>query len=235
MELFSFRRLVEYFPLILAKLPLTLAIAGVSMTLGLILGTIAAVIRINKIPVLNQIVLTAVSFLRGAPIIVQLFVVYYGIPVLLGRLGINANRWDKFIFVNITYALNISAFLSEIIRSSIKSIDSGQWEAAFSVGLSSGQAFRRIIAPQALLTALPSFSVTILMLIKNTSLGFTIGLVDMVGTVRSIGVRTHHTFEGYIGAAFIFVAISLVLNRLFRLVESRIAAKIRPDGGVHGS
>jgi L-cystine transport system permease protein len=222
--------MLESFPLILSRLPVTLSIVVIATGLGLILGTVAAVIRINKIPVLNRIVLAGISFLRGTPIIVQLFVVYFGLPVLLKLAGINAARWSKLIFVNITYSLNISAFLSEIIRGALNGVDPGQREAALSVGLTGWQTFRRIIAPQSLLIALPSFSVSILNLLQNTSLGFTIGIVDMVGQVRAIGTRTYHVIEAYVDAAIIFVVLSFILNYLFSLVEKRLRAKIMKTG-----
>ncbi|MDR0998438.1 MAG: amino acid ABC transporter permease [Treponema sp.] len=227
---FSVERMLESFPLILSRLPVTLSIVVIATGLGLILGTVAAVIRINKIPVLNRIVLAGISFLRGTPIIVQLFVVYFGLPVLLKLAGINAARWSKLIFVNITYSLNISAFLSEIIRGALNGVDPGQREAALSVGLTGWQTFRRIIAPQSLLIALPSFSVSILNLLQNTSLGFTIGIVDMVGQVRAIGTRTYHVIEAYVDAAIIFVVLSFILNYLFSLVEKRLRAKIMKTG-----
>jgi L-cystine transport system permease protein len=203
----------------------------IATSIGIVLGAVNAAIRINKIPVLNQLTVAAISFLRGTPIIVQLFLVYVGVPVLLQRIGINATRWSKFIFINITYALNTSAFLSEIIRGSLASVDPGQREAALSVGLTGWQAFRRIVVPQALLIALPSFSVSILSLLQNTSLGFTIGFVDMVGQVRAIGNRTYHIFEGYVDAAIIFVIISIILNRVFGIIEKQLKSKImRTDG-----
>jgi L-cystine transport system permease protein len=231
-DFLSLRRFVEYFPAIFAKFPVTLAIVAVSLGGGLFLGVLMAVIRINKVPVLDSAVWFFVSFLRGTPIIVQLFIVYYGAPFLLKMIGINAARWSKFIFVNITYAFNTSAFLSEIIRSAINGVDAGQREAALSCGLSPWQSFYRIIAPQALLIALPSFSTMLLGLIQNTSLGFSIGLVDVVGEVRAIGVRTYHYLEGYMGAALIFVVFSLIIGRFFGIVEKRLRYKLRaPAGG----
>jgi L-cystine transport system permease protein len=230
-EFFSFGRMVEFMPIIFSRLPVTLSIVVIATVVGIGLGAINATIRINKIPVLNQLAVLAISFLRGTPIIVQLFVVYFGVPVLLRYIGINATRWNKFIFVNITYALNTSAFLSEIIRGSLAGVDPGQREAALSVGLTPWQTFHRIVAPQALLIALPSFSVSILTLLQNTSLGFTIGLVDMVGQVRAIGIRTYHVFEGYVDAAVIFIALSVILHQVFGIIEKRLKSKImRTDG-----
>jgi L-cystine transport system permease protein len=230
---FSFERFLAGLPLIFQKIPVTLSIVLVSMTIGLVLGTITALIRLNRIPVLYQIISAGVSFLRCTPIIVQLFVVYFGIPYLLAGVGINASRWNKFIFVSITYALNTGAFISEIIRASILSIDAGQREAALACGLTGFQAFKRVIVPQAVLVAAPSFSVNVLALLQNTSLGFTVGMVEMVGQVRLIAVRTHHAIEGYVAVAVIFVILSFVINFLFSLLEKNIKHKIsgsEPDG-----
>jgi L-cystine transport system permease protein len=225
-DFFSMGRVIEYFPLVISKLPVTLSIVAIAMVTGTILGAMGALIRITKVPVLHQLVIVMVSFLRGTPIIIQLFVVYFVAPLLLQLIGINANRWNKLIFVNITYALNTSAFLSEVIRGAVEGIDPGQCEAAYSVGLTPWQTFRRIIAPQALLIALPSFSITILNLLQNTSLAFTIGVLDMVGQIRAIGVRTYHLIEGYTGAAFIFVVLSLILNKFFGEIEKRFRKKM---------
>jgi len=223
---FDIKLVFEYFPQILSKLPVTLAIVVFATLAGVVLGTLIALIRINKIPVLHQSALVFVSFMRGTPIIVQLFIVFFGLPVLLKKVGINANNWNTIIFVIVTYGLNLSAFMSEIIRSAITGVDTGQKEAAYSVGMTNWQTFQRIVAPQALLTAMPSFSVNIIGLLQNTSLGFTIGLVDVIGKVRAIGIRTYHVLEGYVAAAIIFIVLSMVLIKLFSITENRLQAKL---------
>ena len=223
---FDIKLVIEYFPQILSKLPVTLAIVVFATLAGVILGTLIALIRINKIPLLHQSALVFVSFMRGTPIIVQLFIVFFGLPVLLKKVGINANNWNTIIFVIVTYGLNLSAFMSEIIRSAITGVDTGQKEAAYSVGMTNWQTFQRIVAPQALLTAMPSFSVNIIGLLQNTSLGFTIGLVDVIGKVRAIGIRTYHVLEVYVAAAIIFIVLSIILNKIFSITENRLQAKL---------
>jgi L-cystine transport system permease protein len=223
---FNIKLVFEYFPQILSKLPVTLAIVVFATIAGVILGTLIALIRINKIPVLQQFAVVFVSFMRGTPIIVQLFIVFFGLPVLLSKAGIDANNWSTIIFVIVTYGLNLSAFMSEIFRSAIVGVDTGQKEAAYSVGMTNWQAFKRIIAPQALLIAMPSFSVNIIGLLQNTSLGFTIGLVDVIGEVRAIGVRTYHVLEGYVAAAIIFIVLSILLNKLFSYTENKLQTKL---------
>ncbi|MDR3130888.1 MAG: amino acid ABC transporter permease [Treponema sp.] len=229
-DFFSFERFAGNLPLIFQKIPVTLSIVLASMSAGLLLGICAALIRLYRTPALYQIISAGVSFLRCTPVIAQLFVVYFGVPYLLSKAGINAQRWHKFIFVNVTYALNAGAFISEIIRASILSVDPGQREAALSCGLTDFQAFRRIVAPQAALVAAPGFSANVLALLQNTSLGFTIGAVEIVGQVRLIAVRTHHAIEGYAAAALIFVVLSFIISFLFSLLEKNIKQKI--NGGA---
>ena len=221
-SLFDFKLVIEYFPQILSRLHITLIIVITATLFGVIFGALIALVRINKLLILSQIAGVFVSFIRGTPIIVQLFIVFYGLPMLLLKIGINVVRWDEFYFVIITYALNASAFLSEIIRGAVKGVDTGQSEAAYSVGLTKFQTFYRIAAPQAFATALPSFSASTVNLLQNTSLGFTIGVIDIIGKVKAIGVRTYHTIEGYIGAAVIFVILSLLLQRLFNILETKV-------------
>ncbi len=221
-RLFDFKLVIEYFPQILSRLHITLIIVITATLFGVILGTLIALIRIHRIPVFNQTACVFVSFIRGTPIIIQLFIVYFGLPMVLLKIGIDIVRWDEFYFVLVTYILNASAFLSEIIRAAIQGVDVGQSEAAYSVGLTKFQTFYRITAPQALATALPSFSANTVNLLQNTSLGFTIGVIDLIGKVKAIGVRTYHTVEGYIGAAIIFVILSLALQKLFNYLEIKV-------------
>ena len=148
-SIFRFSDMVEYFPKILSRFPVTLLIVVVSVAGGLVLGFILAAARIFKIPVLKELAALYISFVRGTPILVQLFVVYYGLPLLVAPLGVDINHWSKLFFVLVTYLLNDGAFMSEIIRSSIESVPKGQLEAAASVGLTTFQTYKRIIIPQA--------------------------------------------------------------------------------------
>ena len=113
---FSWQLIFEYFPNILSALPVTLMIVGVSTIIGLLLGSAIAFIRVEQIPLLSHISAVFVSFIRGTPILVQLYVVYYGIPMLMQVIGIDVGSWDKIIFIYITYGLNTAAFQSEILR-----------------------------------------------------------------------------------------------------------------------
>ena len=218
---FSWNLVVEYFPKILNALPVTLMIVAVSTVVGLLLGGMIALARVEKIPVLSQIGAVFVSFIRGTPILVQLYVIYYGVPMLLALIHVDVSSWNKILFIYITYCLNTAAFQSETIRAAISSVPVTQKEASVACGLTKTQMYTRIIIPQMVRVALPSFGTTTVALLQDTSLAFTIGVIDVVGKARAIGAVTYHTLEGYVGAALIFIVLSIILERLFALLESR--------------
>jgi len=213
-------------PQLLYCLHITLLIVVFATIIGLLLGIVLALIRIYKIPLLSQLATLYISFNRGTPMIVQLFIVYFGLPSFLLGIGININRWDKLYFVIITYGLNAAAFMSEIIRASIISVDIGQTEASYSVGMTRIQTFSRIVAPQALLIALPNLGTSFLGLLQDTSLAFTIGIIDVMGKAQSIGATTYHSIEAYIGAAIIFLVLGTLLEKAFTIIEKKVKYKI---------
>lgn len=230
-KIFDIKLVFEYFPQILSRLHITLLIVILATVIGLIFGIILALFRIYKIPIFNQLAIVYISFIRGTPIIVQLFVVYYGLPFLLLKVGVDINRWDALYFVILTYGFNAAAFMAEIIRAAITSVDIGQSEAAYSIGMTRIQTFFRIIAPQALLIALPSLGTSFLGLLQDTSLAFTMGIIDVIGKVQAIGARTYHNIEGYVGAAIIFLTLSILLEKSFSIIERKVSyKKILSDG-----
>jgi L-cystine transport system permease protein len=206
-----------YLPKILSRLHVTLGIVVIATLIGIILGTALASIRLLRIPLLNPLAMLFISFTRGTPVLIQLFIVFYGLPLLLQKImTMDTRSWDKLYFVVIAYGFNTSAFFAEILRASIASIPIGQWEAAYSVGLVGRQVFFRIIGPQAIRVAMPNLSVSIMGLLQNTALAFSLGIIDVMGKVRAIGANTYHTFEGYVSAAMIFVTLNFMLEAIFR-------------------
>ncbi|MDD6234167.1 MAG: amino acid ABC transporter permease [Lachnospiraceae bacterium] len=185
-EYFSFERVIEYFPKLITSFPTTLIIVVAALAVGIVLGIILAFIRIHKIPVLYQLSCVYVSFIRGTPQIIQLFLVYYGMPLLFMNLfGIDLNRVDALLFVIVAYGLNESAFLSEIFRGGLSAIPSGQYEAGYACGLTKIQTFRRVVIPQAARIVLPSVEVGIVLLFQNTSMAASIGVRDLIYLITS--------------------------------------------------
>lgn len=222
-NLFSWERVIKYFPKILEKFPITLNIVLVSTLIGLLLGILIAVIRLKKVPIIHQLSQIYISYIRGTPILVQLFVVYYGMPSLVKSLvGIDVTTWDKIIFVYVAYGLNQSGFMAEIIRAAIQSVPIGQTEAGYSVGMNGAQTFVRIVLPQSVRIALPGLETMFMSLFRTTALAYMLGVIDIMGKAKSIGVVTYHSLEGYVDAAIIFIITSIILEQVFHIINNKI-------------
>lgn len=218
----------EFLPQLVQYLGVTLQILAVSTVFGIVIGIAAAIPRLFRIPILSQLVVVYVSFIRGTPILIQLFLIFYGVPALFLLFDIDLTRMDPLYFVMITYSLSNGAVFSEIFRGAIQAIDYGQTEAAYSVGMSDSQTFFRIIIPQAIGIAFPNMENCIISSLKDTSLAFTIGVMDMVGRGETLIASTAHALEVYISLSIIYYIVVLVLEKLFRLFEKRVN-RYKPD------
>ncbi|AEH49419.1 MULTISPECIES: amino acid ABC transporter permease [Anoxybacillaceae] len=218
----------EFLPQLVQYLGVTLQILAVSTVFGIVIGIAAAIPRLFRIPILSQLVVVYVSFIRGTPILIQLFLIFYGVPALFLLFDIDLTRMDPLYFVMITYSLSNGAVFSEIFRGAIQAIDYGQTEAAYSVGMSDSQTFFRIIIPQAIGIAFPNMANCIISSLKDTSLAFTIGVMDMVGRGETLIASTAHALEVYISLSIIYYIVVLVLEKLFRLFEKRVN-RYKPD------
>lgn len=219
--------IVEFFPKLLSYLPVTLEIFASAFVLGLILGILVAIPKLYNIPVLKEIATVYVSFIRGTPILIQLFLIYYGLPVVVGWFGIDISRLDTMIFVVIAYTLHNGGQFAEIFRAAIKSVDYGQVEAAQSIGMSARTTFIRIVLPQAFRIALPNLGSAAVSSLKDTSLAFSIGVMDMMGKGNTLISATMRTFEIYIGLAVIYYVVVLLIEALFRWIERYYNRHIR--------
>ncbi len=200
------------------KLPLTLFMLGLSLFFSLLLGFVIALIRIQKKPVLSKVATIYLSFMRCTPLLVQLFLVYFGLPQLLLIVHIDINSWSRITFLVIAFSLHTAAPLSEVIRSAYLSIDKGQFEASYSIGMNYFQTLRRIILPQAFVAALPNLGNATISLLKDTALAFTIGIIDIMGQVRLILGNNYG-----IGMFEIYVTISLVYWSMCIVIEITVS------------
>ncbi|MFC3832593.1 MULTISPECIES: amino acid ABC transporter permease [Deinococcus] len=203
-------------PTLLAATPITLGFALAAMLLGLPLGFAVALARLSRFAFLRGLSSVFVSFMRGTPLLVQIFVIYYGLP----SLGITLNPVAGGI---IALTLNAAAYLSETIRAAILSIPKGQREAATSLGLTPSQTMRLIVLPQAARVALPSLSNTLIGLVKDTSLVSVITVVELLRSAQLVIARTFEPFGPYVAAALIYWAISSLLEVVQRSLERRFA------------
>ncbi|AJS60497.1 amino acid ABC transporter permease [Paenibacillus sp. IHBB 10380] len=226
---FDISYVLDFLPKLLSYLHITLFIVASSIMLGIVIGFLVALPRLYNVPVLKRISQVYVSFFRGTPILIQLFLIYYGLPELLKLVHIDTSRADVLIFVILTYALHSGAFISEAIRAAVNAVDRGQVEAAYSVGMSGYKAFTRIVLPQALAISIPILANLVIANLKDTSLAFTLGAMEMTGKSQTLGLATQHFIETYIALSFIYFVISTALERLFFYMEKRLLRHDRQD------
>lgn len=235
-QLLDFQYMVDSIPAIAQGIPVALSIAVVAFVIGLIIALICALVRIYNVPVLKQFVALYVSFIRGTPLLVQIFISYYGIPLVIRYLNGNYNLgWDiSFIpaiyFIYVAFSLNTGAYLSETIRAAILSVDKGQFEACYSVGMTTSQALRRVILPQALRVGIPNICNHFIMLLKDTSLAFAASVPEILGQAKIIAGRTSQFFEVYIVAALIYWVLCIILEQISNYIERRLNRK--HSGGI---
>ena len=228
-KLFSWRAVFSAIPKILEHLPTTLGLTVGGAVFGLILAVVFAIVKINRVKVLYPIQAVFVSFLRGTPVLVQLMLTYYGIPLVLKALnqsyglGWNINAIPAAVFAITAFAFNEAAYTSETIRAAIQSVDSGEIEAARSLGMTSTQVYRRVIIPNAAVVATPTLISTLIGLTKGTSLAFNAGIVEMFAQAQITGGSDYRYFERYISVAIIYWIISIILEQIGRYIENKMA------------
>ncbi|WP_145372776.1 amino acid ABC transporter permease [Staphylococcus cohnii] len=217
---------VDWFDLfrqVLQQLPITLFIFILSLIFALILGCSLATIRIKRAKILSPIVRIYLSFIRSTPLILQLFLAYFALPQLLLFIQIDINHFSRLFFVILAFTLHTGAYLSEIIRAGYQSVDYSQIEAGLSVGLSYPRILKEIIIPQALRNSIPNLTTQVIELIKDTSLAFTIGIIDMMGQVKLIIGNNYGLgmLEVYIVISIIYWIIALIIQTIFALINKR--------------
>lgn len=231
-KIFSWKDFTAAFVPIIKMIPISLQMTLIAMFFGLILGLLLALVRINKIPILDQLRALFVSFTRGTPILVQLYLTYTGIPLILKAINMNygtnytVNSVPAMLFVIVAFALNEGAYNSETIRSAIQSVDKGQIEAARSLGMTNFQVFWRVTLPEAASVATAPLGNALIGLLKSTSLAFVAGVVEMTAQAQIIGGSTFRLFETYLALALIYWPICIVLEILIRKIESKLEIKM---------
>jgi L-cystine transport system permease protein len=220
-DLFSFERLITVFPKIFPYLLVTFQIVVIGGVLGSVLGLLVAFARINKTPVVYQVLSVYISFMRGTPMLVQMMLLYYGLPLLLkATIGVDINVWEKLTFVELTFVINEAAFLGEMFRGAIEAVPYEQTEAAYSVGLTGVQSFFRIVLPQATKIVLPELGTDIVGMFHNTQIAFLLGAMDMIGRAKTVGFSSGHTLEAYVCVAIIYIVCSLILRLIFKKLDN---------------
>ena len=212
--------LVQALPVLAQGAGLTVKFAVLSMIFGLLAASVIAVMGISHNRVLNWVARIYVSLMRGTPLLVQIFVIYYGLP----SLGVSLDPTPAGV---IALSANVAAYLSESMRGAILGIPSGQWLAAYSLGLSRRQTLRYVVAPQALRIAVPSLSNSLISLIKDTSLVSVITVTELLRSAQEVIASTYQPLPLYLTAAAIYWVLCQVLEWIQHWYEQRLALPTR--------
>ena len=207
----------SFWKILLPGLTMTIPLTAISFSLRLIIALIVAMIQFAHVRVLRQVARFYVWVIRGTPLLVQLFVVFYGMP----NIGILI---DPFPAAVIVFSINEGAYMAEIIRAALESVPAGQMEAGRCVGMTYLQTMRRIILPQAMRTAFPSLSNSLISMIKDTSLAANITVTEMFMATQRIVARTYEPLALYIEVGLIYLLFCTVLTKLQSVGEKRLNA-----------
>ena len=227
----DFSYLIKTFWLCVKAIPVTLEITVVSLLLAVIPALLIALARIHKVKVLDVFCRIFVSFIRGTPIVLQILIVYSIMPSLLNAFvksagwSINVFEMNPVIYAFVVFGINSTATLSEVFRSAISSVDRGQLEAALSIGETRFQAFRRVVFPQAMVSALPNLCSTTVILIKNTSLAFMMTVREITAVAKIEAAYGYNYVESYIDIFVIYIVVCLAVEFIFRKIEKRVVYK----------
>ena len=209
-------------PFLMKGTAFTVGLSAGSMILGLSLGFLIAFMHLSPSKLIRWPAMFFVSFIRGTPLIVQLFLIYYGLP----EFGV---RLDPIPAALLGLSLNVGGYTGEILRGAIQSVDKSHWEAAYSIGMTPAQAMRRSILPQAIRVALPALGNTFLSLIKDTAIAATIQVPELFRQAQLISARTYEVFAMYLSAAAIYWILCIILSRLQSKMEQRSNRHMRAN------
>lgn len=213
--------MIQSLPTLLSYIHVTLMITAVSAVLGILLGSLIAIVRIKKVPVLNQILVVFISFMRGTPFLVQLFLIYFGVPEIMSHLGMNVRNLPGLVFVYAVFTLHIAAYSAEIMRASISAVSQGEKEAAMAIGMTELQSYVRIILPQVFTLSIPPLTNLIIGMLKGTALVFNVGVVDMMRRADLMGGNSQRYLELFVDAAIIYAVLIFIVTTAGRWIEKR--------------
>ncbi len=210
--------LIASFPkMLLPGLKMTIPLTAISFSIALVIAVIAAMIRVAKVPILQQLVRFYIWVVRGTPLLVQLYVVFYGLP----NLGVVLEPFPTAVLV---FSINEGAYCAETMRAAIESIPQGQMEAGMCVGMNWLQTMWHVVLPQAFRTAFPPLSNSLISMLKDTSLAANITVMEMFMVTQRIASRYYEHLALYIEVAIIYLLFCTVLTKLQAVCEKKLAA-----------
>ena len=216
------RLFISWIPILLAGARVTISLTVLAVSAGLILSLFIALGKMSRVYIVNRICTAYVFFFRGTPLLMQLYFIYYALPMISKAFLINTGSADadRFIYAFIAFALNTAAYCAEIIRAAIQSIDKGQFEASRALGLSYAQTMRLVIVPQSIRRMIPPVGNEFIMVLKDVSLVSMIALVDITKATRNIEGSTRSALV-YIPAMILYLIITAVFSFAFRKTEKK--------------
>ncbi|WP_430534839.1 amino acid ABC transporter permease [Listeria rocourtiae] len=220
----------EAFKEILTALPLTLLLTFVPLIVGFLIGLGVALARIYRVTGVHRVANGYVSFVRGTPIVMHIMLIYFGLPLLLDSLAkrydwsFNINGVPITIFVLIALSLSAGAYLSEIIRSGIIAVPSGQVEAGYSVGMTKFQVMTRIILPQALAQSIPNLTNIVVGFLQASSIAFLVSVKEITGTAQIVASSNLKFLEAFIAAGLLYWGVTIMIELIASLIDRKATA-----------
>ena len=212
---FNFALVVNSFPLLLEGALVTIKITALSVGFGLLIGLVASIARMSKLWLVKMLASLYVDFIRGTPLLVQIFIIYFALPM---RTGV---RVDPLVAAITACSINSGAYVAEIFRAGIESIDKGQMEAGRSLGMTWGQTMYYIIVPQAFKRVIPPLGNEFIAMLKDSSLVSVIGFEELTRRGQLIIARTYGSLEIWLSVAVIYLAMTFVISRFVAYLERR--------------
>lgn len=212
---FDLSLIASSFPLLLRGAGLTLEITALSVGIGLLLGLLLSLLQLSKSPLLSIPAKVYVDFIRGTPLLIQIFIIYFALPNIIGH------RIDPFIAAVTACSLNSGAYIAEIFRGGIQSISQGQFRAGLSLGMTYGQTMRYIVLPQAFKRIIPPLGNEFIAMLKDSSLVSVIGFEELTRSGQLIIAETYGTLEIWTCVAIIYLTLTLTISRFVAALEKR--------------
>ena len=217
--LFSVKYFLKTFPDLLPYVHYTISMSVISTFIGFVIASIFIAVKLLNIKVITKIIDVYISFFRGTPLLVQLFIFYYGMPQIIKPLK-HITPYEAMI---VGLSLCGSAYMTEIIRGAIESVPKGQMEAALSIGMTPLKAFRRIVYPQAIRIAIPGIGNEFVDLLKSSSLAFVLGLTEILARAQMDAAASFRVLESYLALAIIYWLLVELFNFLQRILEKKLS------------
>lgn len=228
--IFDYNVIWDSQPLYFGGLLMTFKLLAISLTFGLLAALPLGLMRVSKNPWVNMPAWLYTYVIRGTPMLVQLFLIYYGLAQFAAVRESFFWPWlsSATFCACLAFAINTSAYTAEIIAGSLKATPAGEIEAARAMGMSKAKMYRRILLPSALRRALPQYSNEVIMMLQTTSLASIVTLIDITGAARTVNAQFYLPFEAYVTAGVFYLCLTFILVRLFKIAERRWLGYLAP-------